>query len=600
MQRDGFGRMPDDVVERVRAATDIVQLIGDYVNLKRSGRSFKGLCPFHNEKTPSFMVNPDRQMYHCFGCNKGGDAFSFLIEHDGVSFVEALRTLGERAGIPVETRRPREPGAHDPLYAAVERAARFYVDTLPRPEGEPVRRYLASRGLRPEIVEKFRLGAAPNTWEELGRALRSEGVEEGILLALGLVARRTQTDGTYDVFRHRLMIPVISITGRVVGFGGRVLPGPEAERAPKYLNTPDSPIYHKGHLLYGLAEARGAIRRAESVTLVEGYLDYLTLFQAGIDNVVAACGTAFTPQQAALLQRYTRRAYILGDSDPAGRRAAVRTAGLLLEHGFLVHLVELPKGYDPDSFVREHGKAALETRLREAPGYIAYMKLLVDRRAGDLAVKERVLRHLLDDVVRVPEPLLQELYGKELGRAFGLSDAALQDALEKRRGRPAPPSGRGAPGPEVAEAVAPALLEAERGLLRLALSGAAWVEKLRRSLGEEDLVSEPGRRLFSALTADAAAGTPAGWFDRLEDDEERSLATRLALEEAPRGDPERLFTDYVRALRDTRLKSAQADLSARIAAARERGDVAAETELLAAFDAAAKERQALARRATTN
>jgi DNA primase len=396
------------------------------------------------------------------------------------------------------------------------------------------------------------------------------------------------------------MIPIVSITGRVVGFGGRALPGADAERSPKYLNSPDSPIYHKGQLLYGLSEARGAIRRQEAVILMEGYLDYLTLYQAGFENVVAACGTAFTPQQAALLQRYTRRAYILGDSDPAGRRAAVRTAGLLLEHGFLVHLVELPKGSDPDSFVREHGKTALETRLREAPGYIAYMKLLVDRRAGDLAVKERVLRHLLDDLVRVPDPLLQELYGKELTRAFGVSDAALQDALEKRRGRQASHSGRAASEVEVPETVAPALLEAERGVLRLALSGAAWVEKLRRSLSPEDLVTVPGRRLYAALTDEVVGGTPAGWFDRLEDEEDRSLATRLALEEASRGEPERLFADFVRALRDARLRNDQAALSIRIAAARESGDQATETELLAAFDAAAKERQALTKRTTAN
>ncbi len=599
MQRDGFGRTGDDVVERVRAATDIVQLIGEYVNLKRAGRSFKGLCPFHNEKTPSFMVNPDRQMYHCFGCNKGGDIFSFLIEHDGVSFVEALRTLGERAGIPVEARRTREPGAHDPLFAAVERAARFYVACLARPEGEAVRRYLGTRGLRPETVDRFRLGAAPNSWEEMGQALRHEGVEEETLLALGLVARRSQ-GGTYDLLRNRLIIPVISSTGRVVGFGGRALPRPESDRGPKYLNSPDSPIYHKGQLLYGLSEARGAIRRQESAILTEGYLDCLTLVQAGIENTVAACGTAFTPQQAALLQRYTRRAYILGDSDPAGRRAAVRTAGLLLEHGFLVHMVELPRGYDPDSFVREHGKAALDTRLREAPGYIAFMKLLVDRRAGDLAVKERVVRHLLDDLVRVPDPLLQELYGKELARTFGLSDAALQDALERRRGSSAPRPPRGPAAPETQEAPRAALLEAERGVLRLALRGSAWTEKLGRSLAEEDLVSGPGRHLFKALTAGPGTGPPASWFDRLEDEADRSLATRLALEEAPPGDPERLFEDYVTTLRRARLEAVEAELRGRIAAAREQGDAAAETDLLAALDAAARERVALAKRTPTH
>src|SRR5262249_42851979 len=267
--------------------------------------------------------------------------------------------------------------------------------------------------------------------------------------------------------------------------------------------------------------------------------------QAGIEHVVAACGTAFTPHQAALLHRYTRRAYILGDSDPAGRRAAVRTAGLLLEHGFLVYLVELPAGYDPDSFVREHGGAALETRIREAPSYVSSMKLLVDRRAGDLAVKERVIRHLLDDLARVADPLLQELYGKELSRTFGLSDAAVHAALDQRQSRPA---ARALPVTPAVETRTGVVYEAERGLLRLALTQAEWADRLAATLAAEDFEPGPPRRLFEALFARGACP----WFDRLEDDADRSYATELALSDNPVGEPERLFNDYARALKSAR------------------------------------------------
>jgi DNA primase len=602
MDRDALGRTPDDVVEQVRAATDIVQLVGQYVNLKRAGRSFKGLCPFHSEKTPSFMVNPERGMYHCFGCHKGGDAFSFLMEHDGVSFVEALRTLGERAGIEVTAKRPRD-GAHDALYAATERAARFYTEMLSKPAGRDVRAYLERRGISAAVAEHFRLGAAPNAWEELGRALRVEDCSEDTLLALGLVARRTATAGTYDVFRNRLMIPVVSLSGRVVGFGGRVLPGAETDRGgPKYLNTPDSPIYHKGQLLYGLGEARAAIRRQDAVVLTEGYLDFLTLYQAGIEHVVAACGTAFTPQQAALLHRYTRRAYILGDSDPAGRRAAVRTAGLLLEHGFLVYLVELPSGFDPDSFVREHGAQALETRLREAPSYIAFMKLLVDRRAGDMAVKERVVRHLLEDLQRVSDPLLQELYGEELSRTFGLSPATLAAARDRqRRTGDRPGAGRATAALAAAEPRRTALEEARHGLLRLGLLGAPWPGRLATELEPEDFEPGPGRRLFEVL-CDPAAGAAAadGWFDRLEAEEDRSYATRLALEEAPAGEPERLFADYVAAVRRARLEAAQNEIMQEIAAAQARGDQETANRLAAEQNAVARDRSAWTKRAPGN
>ena len=586
-------RTPDDVVERVREATDVVQLVGQYVNLKRAGRSFKGLCPFHTEKTPSFTVNPERQMYHCFGCHKGGDVFSFLMEHDGVSFPEALRTLGERAGIEVEQRRPRDAG-QDSLYQAGERAARFFQEALTRPEGEAVRQYIRKRGLQPALVEQFGLGAAPNAWEDLSRALRQDGIPVDTLVTLGLAARRTNGSGLYDVFRNRLMIPIRSLSGRVVGFGGRVLPQPEGDAGPKYLNSPDSPIYHKGHLLYGLGEARAAIRRHEAVVLTEGYLDFLSLFQAGIEHVVAACGTAFTPQQAALLHRYTRRAYILGDSDPAGRRAAVRTAGLLLEHGFLVYLVELPAGYDPDSFVREHGAAALETRLREAPSYVASMKLLVDRRAGDLAVKERVVRHLLDDLVRVSDPLLQELYGKELARTFGVSDGVIEAALEQRRNRPSP---RGAAASLAAPMIAPAgvLGEAQQGLLRLGLLGPSWVDRLTAALDSEDFEAGAPRHLYEALRAAREADN--GWFDRLETDADRSYATELALGDTPAGEPERLFNDYVAALKSARLEAAERELNGRLQAAISSGDRDTEELLLASLRELAQDRSSWRKRA---
>lgn len=594
MERTRGGRVSSEIIEQVRAASDIVEFVGQYVNLKRAGRSFKGLCPFHDEKTPSFMVNPERQMYHCFGCHKGGDVFSFLMEQDGSSFVEALRTLGGRAGITVEAQ--AEGNAHDALYEAAERAARFYARALAGASGEPVRRYLRRRGISPETIERFRLGFAANSWSGLGDALRADGISEESLLQVGLVNRSSRGTGSHDVFRNRLILPIASLSGRVVGFGGRILPEAEGKGGPKYLNTADSPIYHKGHLLYGLAEARSAIRRQEAVVLTEGYLDFLSLYQAGIEHVVAACGTAFSPQQAALLHRYARRAYILGDSDPAGRRAAVRSAGLLLEHGFLVYVVELPRGSDPDSFVREHGREALETRLREAPSYVAYMKLLVDRRAGDLAVKERVVRHVVQALARVSDPLMQELYRKELGRAFALSDAAVAAAVE--RGRHDRPGRREAAPAAATVERRSAIHEAQRGLLRLALSGGTWGGRLTEWLAAEDFEAGPPRRLFEAL--DAGAEAVSGWLDHLEVEAERSFATELALEELPPGDPERLFQDYFATLRGARLDAEEEEILQGLREVQERGDRDAERRLLERQQALAQERSSLRKRSATS
>jgi DNA primase len=586
------GQLSSEVIENVRAATDIVELVGQYVTLKRSGVNFKGLCPFHTEKTPSFHVRPDRQMYYCFGCQRGGDVFSFLMEHDGVGFAEAVRNLGARAGIAVEVAAPGE-GAHDELYAAAEAAAQYFTAQLHSPSGARARAYLQKRGIGRDLAERFRLGAAPEGWENLSRALVARGIRQEVLLALGLVARRSRGEGVYDTFRDRVIFAIRSLSGRVIGFGGRILPGTSAADAPKYLNSPDSPIYHKNRVLYGLEEARGAIRRGDSAILTEGYLDMLSLFQAGIEPVVAACGTAFGEAQAALLHRYTRRAYILGDSDPAGRRAAVRAAGLLLEHGFLVHVVELPSGYDPDAFVREHGAEAMGARLQEAPGYIAYMKLLVERRAGELAVKERVVRHLLDDLARVGDSLLQELYVKELCRSFALSEATVVGELETRRGRRSA-AARPEPAPEPASPPATsAIREARRGLLSLALSSGSWAARLAAELEPDDF--EPGveRQLFEALRS---AGSEGHWRDHVSTPEDDSFGSELEFRGLPPGQPEQLFHDYRAALLEARIEQSGADLRRRLAEAEGRGDAEATARLLEDQRALARERQELRRR----
>jgi len=634
MENQRRGRVTPDVIEAVREATDIAELVGQYVTLKRAGTSFKGLCPFHTEKTPSFHVRPERQMYYCFGCQKGGDAFSFLMEHDGVSFMEALRMLGGRAGIPVEISAPSDR-AHDDLYAAAEAAAHWYEEVLlgaapgegagpcrgaggagggsgagdarvaNRAAADKARAYLDKRGLTRETAERFRIGVAPEGWENLARAMHERGQPQEPLLQLGLVARRkggasgADADaGVYDAFRDRIVFPIQSLSGRVIGFGGRIMPGADDDRAPKYLNSPDSPIYHKNKVLYGLAESRAAIRKHESVIITEGYMDYLSLYQAGIEHVVAACGTAFGSAQAALLHRYTHRAYILGDSDAAGRRAAVRAAGLLLEHGFLVHVVELPSGYDPDTFVREYGADAMRTRVHEAPAYITYMKLLVDRRAGDLAVKEKVVRHILDDLGRVSDPLLLELYTKELCRSFALTEGTIAAALDKRKTPRATAAGREAGAtpesatPAVDAAVTVAVRDARRSLLRLAFCNGEWAERLRNELEPADFGAGFERRLFESI---CAAGSEGHWRDHVTSPEEDSFGSELEFEGPPPGEPDLLFHDYRATLLEARFEHAGADLRRRLTEAQSHGDEETTERLLAEQRALARNRSELRR-----
>jgi DNA primase len=346
--------VPEHVIREIRDRTDLVGLIGGYLQLKRSGRNFLGLCPFHQEKTPSFNVNPERGIYHCFGCGVTGDAISFLMEHDHLSFPEALRQLAVGAGIDLSPYEGRGGGASeefDLLYKAHALAARLYLETLRGREGAAARKAIAERGLTKEVVEAYHVGAAPNAWDRLLGAARRQGISPAILEKGGLAIRREKGSGHYDRFRSRLMFPIETARTKVIGFGGRVLDDSE----PKYLNSPESPLFRKRKTLYGLPQAARGIRENREAILVEGYMDVLALASAGIGNAVASLGTAFTEEHARLLARSVDRVFVVFDGDSAGRKAAHQSAGPLLASGLEVRMVLLPEGEDPDSYVRRHG-----------------------------------------------------------------------------------------------------------------------------------------------------------------------------------------------------------------------------------------------------
>ncbi len=342
-------RIPEETIEAIRAAIDIVEVVGEYVPLRRRGANWFGLCPFHEEKTPSFSVNPHLGIFKCFGCGRGGDVFAFIQQIEHVSFVEAVRMLAERAGIPLPDGEEEADDPRPALYHALRFAARFYFEQLTQSEaGQVARAYLKQRGIHPEAVRRFGLGYAPNAWDALLKAATEAGIRSEVLEQAGLVLPRKERGGYYDRFRHRLMFPIFSHTGRVVGFGGRLLePDPEQ---PKYINTPETPVYHKGRILYGLYQARQALRTQEEAILVEGYTDVIALHQAGIEHVVATSGTALTPDQARLLARYVRRVVLLFDADAAGQQAALRSIELFLERGDVIareralHRVDVVEG----------------------------------------------------------------------------------------------------------------------------------------------------------------------------------------------------------------------------------------------------------------
>ena len=416
--------------EEVRNATDIVALVGERVALRRAGRAWKGLCPFHAEKTPSFTVNPERQIWHCFGCNRGGDAFSFLMELDRVTFPEALAQLAERAGVEL----PRAgSGAGDArrerLYQANAIACDFFQASLRSEAGAGARAYLAGRGFEGAILDRFRVGWAPDRWDGLvaaaGKLLPGELLEQA-----GLAVRRG--DGTrYDRFRNRVLFPIEGPGGKIAGFGARAL---APEDTPKYLNSPETPVYRKGALLFGLPAARQAIRERRQVLVAEGYLDVMRLHAAGFANAVSTCGTALTPEQARGLARFDVEVVLVYDGDAAGVRAADRGLDPLLGTGLSVRVLLLPDGEDPDSFLARRNPAEFEALLRDATDPALFLaRAGISERAVNPGPEARVRRYV-ELLGRVEDPIRRRMMVRRGSAVFGIEEDVILEALTRGGG----------------------------------------------------------------------------------------------------------------------------------------------------------------------
>ena len=342
-------------------------MISEHVQLVKKGRNYSGLCPFHDEKTPSFSVDPDRQFYHCFGCGVGGNVFKFIQEIDRVTFVEAVKFLAERAGIALPERSGpsrEEDAADDELYRANDLAQKYFHHLLLKDDvSASARTYLQTRGLTGETIARFGLGYAPPEWDALLKVAGRRDLNPQVLERAGLALPRPKGSGHYDRFRDRVTFPIANLSSRIIAFGARAL---QSDQEPKYLNSPETPIYHKGRVLYGLSDTRDAIRRRDAVLVVEGYMDLLSLVQAGVEHVAATSGTALTEDQCRTLARYARQVVLLFDGDAAGSTAAMRGLEVILGTGLDVRVVSLPTGHDPDSFVQEHGPEALLKRAENA------------------------------------------------------------------------------------------------------------------------------------------------------------------------------------------------------------------------------------------
>ncbi len=498
--------------EKVKQQADIVRVIGEYVRLKKTGQNFTGLCPFHQEKTPSFAVHPVRQIYHCFGCGAGGDVFKFVMEMDKSPFPEAVRTVAEKCGIPVprpRERSPEEKRENQQRSALVEmhrEAAAFFARQLQEaPEGKVAAAYLEDRGLDRAAMARFGLGFAPSSGDALLRHLKSK-YQEKLLEASGLFSR-DQSGRLYDRFRRRIIFPIANDAGKIIAFGGRAM----GDDQPKYLNSPETPIYSKSSVLYHLDRGKESLRRDDFGILVEGYMDAIAVARAGIMNVVASCGTSLAEPQIKLLARFTHRVVVNYDPDTAGQAATERSLALLLEKEFDVRVLALPGGADPDKFLKEQGAEAYKKLLAQAPPYLDYLigrARQMDRLTA--AGKVAALNFLMPYVQRLPNRLLRSEWATRIASELRVDEPVLREALRRaaaeRRSEVKPK----------AELLAPAVRPAERRLMQMLVEAEGFREKLAHEILSnalhrgleterifEVLVTKVGERADAAALAEA-------------------------------------------------------------------------------------------------
>ncbi len=559
--------IPPETIEQVRQTTDIVQIIGEFVRLKKKGRRYLAVCPFHTEKTPSFSVSPDKQLYYCFGCGKGGTVFTFLMEHEKMSFVEAVRDLARRANITI-----REEAGSDVKREFLERigygnqvALDYFHHLLYELKyREVLQNYLkGKRGIIDETIAQFKLGLAGEAWDGLIRFAATKGLSSEDLEKAGL-SIRSETKGNYfDRFRQRLMFPIFNLSQKPIAFGGRTLKKGEPA---KYVNSPETPLYVKGNVLYGLNFSKDHIRQASPacVFVVEGYFDFISLWQVGVKNVVASSGTAFTLQQARLLARFAEEVYLFFDADTAGQNAALRSVDSLFEAGLEVKVIVPPAGEDPDSIATGQGVDGIEKLQHEALGFIQFRTKDLDIGASGIIGKERLVKELGALGSKISDPTRRSLYFAEAAETLGVDVQLLQTIPAKDRGTAAPddePKRKHSP--------------IEIGFLSLLFNNPGSIDSIFENISPDDFESSELSRLYSAMINQyqtAGAVDAKVLVDNAKDSEFASLVTEIASTEWDPAQLEGETRKLVKQIIDEKQKRIRARLRKELAQAETEGN----------------------------
>ncbi len=563
--------IPEAILNQIQDRLDIVEIISAYAPLKKSGRNFKAPCPFHQEKTPSFMVSPDKQIFHCFGCGVGGNVFSFLMKQEKKDFREVVEMLAERVGVEIPKDKYANPEVterNELFFKAHALAADHYHETLlTGPEAEKARKYLKERGVSEQATRTFKIGYSLGSWDDLYRALKNK-ISDAILEKTGLVIPRKE-GGFYDRFRQRLIFPILDSKGVCIAFGGRVLD----DSLPKYLNSPESEIYSKGKQLYGFFQARKAVHEQDGVIIVEGYLDLVACHQAGVENVVASLGTALTPDQVRLVKRHTKNVFILYDADAAGELATLRGLELFLEEGLEVKIVRLAAGHDPDSYLKKFGVARFREELGRAKTLFEYKLSLLKEQHDSRSVegKVKIANDLVTLFSKVQNEILRSAWLRELAKELALSEEALVAEMRKAESRIRNPKAIEAP----LVGLSNEMRSVEKLLIGLMLDDTHFILEAKAQIRAEDFQNPTARNIVKRLLQSEIAVPlpPVQLINFYKDDPESVRIISLSCAETETVvDKEKTFSDCLSWVKRFRVKHELEGLRSELETAQNKGD----------------------------
>ena len=566
-------RIPENLLEDILSRVDIVEIISGYIPLKKAGRNFKANCPFHHEKTPSFTVSPDRQIYHCFGCGESGNAFKFLMRHERMEFPEAVEVLAKKTGVILpEQNNPdavRAASISSQLYKVNELAVSFYENNLHASSASACRDYLLNRGINLQTIKEFHLGLAGPGWDSLINYLRSKGISLSLMEKAGLVLPK-DAGGYYDRFRNRITFPIFDIRNRVIGFGARVMD----KTLPKYINSPETPVYIKGRNLFGLNLSKDYIRENDFAIIVEGYLDFMIPYQEGLNNVVASQGTALTLEQVRLLKRYTHNVVMIYDGDAAGEIATLRSLDMLIEEGVNVKVVPLPKGMDPDTLVRQEGISSLSSKLQNAKSLFDYKLEVLKFRHNikDAHGKSKIASEMLSTINKFDNAVIRGEYVKRISEEIEVPEHCILEELNKLK--PKSPA-HSVENPHVKKSVS-WINPAEKLLIKFMLEERELIERIMQELSPADFADMRTAKIVSLMHDLFTQGKniePSILMNYLsEDDASQLVCESIFMPELLGEEREKAVSDCIARIKVQRLRSQREHLHIQIKSAQSLGD----------------------------